>query len=139
MAEQKARTLAMPILVVNPRTAGSREFKLGPGPNYAGRGQSNHIKIDDPSVSTRHAQIVVENGQVIITDLGSMNGTYINGAQVREAILLSGQTFSLGAVELRFEEDPPEPEMVEGVPVPNAIAAEALRAARERLFAPKKK
>ena len=123
----------MPKLVVNPSTTGSREFPLGPGAYYAGRGFENNIKIEDPSVSNAHAQIIVEQGRVIIKDLGSMNGTYINGLPVKEAVLHAGESLRLGAVELVFQEDKPEPEMVEGVPVPHPIAAEALRAARQRL------
>ena len=129
----------MPKLVVNPSTAGSREFPLGPGPNYAGRGFANNIKIEDPSVSNAHAQIIVEQGRVIIKDLGSMNGTYINGTPVKEAELHPGESLRLGAVELVFQDDKPQPELVEGVPVLNPIAAEALRAARERLGLSKKK
>jgi pSer/pThr/pTyr-binding forkhead associated (FHA) protein len=129
----------MPKLVVNASSAVSREFPLGPGANYAGRGYKNDIKIEDPSVSNAHAQIIVEQGRVIIKDLGSMNGTFINGAPVQEAELHAGESLRLGAVELVFQDDKPEPELVEGVPVPNPIAAEALRAARERLGLARKK
>ncbi len=129
----------MPKLVVHPSTTGSHEFPLGPGANYAGRGYNNNVKIEDPSVSNVHAQIIVEQGRVIIKDLGSMNGTYINGAPVKEAELHAGESLRLGAVELVFQDDKHEPELVEGVPIPDPIAAEALRAARERLGFAKKK
>ena len=152
----------MPKLVFQPSAGTPREFDLGPGPNYAGRGVANNIKLEDPSVSGAHAQIIVEAGRVIIKDLGSMNGTYINGLPVKEGILTPGQLIRLGAVEMVLKEDPapsapparqrqpipaaksvvqppPEPKqgepvIVEGIPVRNPIAAEALLAARERLM-----
>jgi len=142
-------------LVANPTSPGTREFPLGPGTNYAGRGYSNDVKIEDPSVSTNHAQIIVENGRVIIKDLGSMNGTYINGMPVTEAVIHPGESIRLGAVELLFEDDVPAirtevvtkprpdpvpvpppmpaPELIDGIPIANPVVAEALRAARERL------
>jgi pSer/pThr/pTyr-binding forkhead associated (FHA) protein len=127
-------------LVVKPSTTDRREFPLERGTIYAGRGNANDIKIEDPTVSNSHAQIIVEEGRVIIKDLGSKNGTYINGLPVTEGILQPGQSVRLGAVELIFQDDPPPPpEIVEGVVVKDPVVAEVLRAALERRSQGRKK
>src|SRR5215212_3893080 len=90
-------------LVVNPGAPGSWEIQLKPGTNFLGRGFANDFKIDDPSVSGSHCQIVVDQGNVLLKDLGSTNGTYINRAQINEAALQPGQTIHLGRVELMYD------------------------------------
>src|SRR5215471_5185256 len=94
-------------LVVNPGSSAAWEIELKPGPNFLGRGFANDFKIDDPSVSGSHCQIIVDQSNILIKDLGSTNGTYINRSQVREAALLPGQTIHLGGVELFFQPDTP--------------------------------
>jgi hypothetical protein len=94
-------------LVVNPGSTAAWEIQLKPGPNFLGRGFANDFKIDDPSVSGSHCQILVDQANILIKDLGSTNGTYVNRAPVREATLQPGQTIHLGGVELLFEPDAP--------------------------------
>src|SRR5262249_44074564 len=71
-----------------------------------GRGFANDFKIADPSVSGSHCKIIVENGNFILKDLGSTNGTFINRSPVTEASLEGGQTIHLGGVEMVFQTDP---------------------------------
>jgi hypothetical protein len=94
-------------LVVNPNSTAPWEIELKPGPNFLGRGFANDFKIDDPSVSGSHCQILVDQGNIFIKDLGSTNGTFVNRAPVREANLTPGQTIHLGGVELFFPPDGP--------------------------------
>jgi hypothetical protein len=95
----------LPRLVLHAGTPQARGFELKPGSNYVGRAFSNDFKIEDPSVSSNHARIVVEGEVVTLKDLGSTNGTYINRSQVVEGFLQPGQIISLGSVELLFEGD----------------------------------
>src|SRR5438105_3528993 len=95
----------MPRLVINPGTPSAWEVQLRPGTNLLGRGFANDFKIDHPSVSGSHAQIIVENGTVIIKDLGSTNGSYVNRAPVTETKLVPGQVVHLGGVEIMFQGD----------------------------------
>ncbi|HSU57417.1 MAG TPA: FHA domain-containing protein [Candidatus Dormibacteraeota bacterium] len=95
----------MPRLVINPGTPSAWEIQLRPGTNRLGRGFDNDFKIDHGSVSTSHCQIIVENGDARLKDLGSTNGTFVNRAPVSEAPLQSGQTIHLGGVELLFQGD----------------------------------
>ena len=94
-------------LVVNPRSPTAWEYQLKPGANFIGRGFANDFKLTDGSVSGSHCEIVVENSRVVIKDLGSTNGTYVNRAPVKEAVLQSGQTIHLGAVAMAFYADAP--------------------------------
>ncbi len=90
----------MPKLIIHAGTPRAFEFELKPGSNYLGRGFSNDFKIEDPSVSGNHAQILVDGEVIVVKDLGSTNGTYINRSQVKEGFLQPGQALHLGSVEL---------------------------------------
>jgi predicted component of type VI protein secretion system len=70
-----------------------------------GRLEDNTFQIPEPSVSSHHCEILVRGGEILVRDLQSTNGTFINGEPVTEAVLKPGQVLRLGAVELRLEED----------------------------------
>src|SRR6266568_1009815 len=99
--------MSMARLVVNPGSPTAWEIELKAGANTIGRGFANDFKISDPSVSGSHCRIIIDSGNVIIKDLGSTNGTFINRAPVTEATLLPGQTIHLGGVEMLFRSDAP--------------------------------
>jgi hypothetical protein len=61
------------------------------------------IALDDPNVSRRHAQIRRDGPYVVVVDLGSTNGTKVNGVVVREQRLAPGDTITIGTTTLRFE------------------------------------
>src|SRR5262245_53302026 len=92
-------------LVINPNTPHAWEIKLKPGTNLIGRGFATDFKIDDPSVSSSHCEITVNNETALIKDLGSTNGTFINQAQVQEAKLETGHAIRLGGVNMVFYAD----------------------------------
>jgi FhaA, N-terminal domain/FHA domain len=68
-----------------------------------GRSQQCDITIEDAAVSRRHAEIRRENGAVWIVDLGSTNGTEVNGKRVDRAQLDADDRILIGQTELRFE------------------------------------
>jgi hypothetical protein len=92
----------MPRLVVNPGSHAAWEIQLKPGINFIGRGFSNDFKIADTSVSGSHCQITVKDLSVIIKDLGSTNGTFVNRSRVQETELGDGSTVQLGEVMLSY-------------------------------------
>jgi hypothetical protein len=96
-------------LIVNPGGEGTWEILLREGINSLGRGEHNHFQINEPSVSTSHCHVVVNSNDIIIKDLNSTNGTFVNQERVKEASLLPGHRLRLGGVELLLEVDLPAP------------------------------
>ncbi len=70
-----------------------------------GRAADNHLVIADESVSSHHGEVALENGVWILTDLGSTNGTKLEGARVERLELVHGGAFTLGHVECLFLDD----------------------------------
>jgi DNA-binding NtrC family response regulator len=68
-----------------------------------GTHESADFVLTDPAVSRFHCEIVPADGRVSVRDLGSLNGTLVNGVRVREAFLHDGAALALGKTELRFE------------------------------------
>lgn len=80
-----------------------REIELSEGENILGRDRDSVAWIDSPSVSRRHARIVVSGDQAILEDLGSRNGTWIRGRKVTGPIRLSDlDEVKLGSVVAVF-------------------------------------
>ncbi len=71
-----------------------------------GRGKDNDITISNRSVSRHHARVVSKEGQFIFYDLGSANGTFLNGHKIDKRVLEDGDILYLGrkAVKLRYRE-----------------------------------
>ena len=75
-------------------------MSLRPGSLTLGRSPDNDIVIDDPSVSREHARLSNENGRYYIEDLGSMNGTMMNGKRVKKEFVGTGASVKIGGVEV---------------------------------------
>ena len=97
----------------NPQTAGpqlliiggnnrGREYPLHFGDNSIGRGVDNDVILADIAVSRKHTIVCWENGQFILRDLGSGNGTLYNGKRVDNHLLRDGDQLELGNTLLRF-------------------------------------
>jgi hypothetical protein len=80
---------------------GDREFALGAGATTIGRHENNSIVFDDPSISSHHAEITQINERMVVRDLGSTNGTTVNGTPVIEAFLSQGDTLRFGSIHCR--------------------------------------
>ncbi len=68
-----------------------------------GRLEDNLFTIPEPSVSSHHCEVFERGADLVIHDLNSTNGTFLNGEQVTEAVLKPGQIVRLGQLELRYE------------------------------------
>ena len=86
-----------------------------------GRLVSNDICLDDIFVSRVHCVIRTEDGQYVIEDLNSANGTYVNGERVNAGALNEGCLIQIGASRFLFELPAPEELVSLG---PNLVAAE---------------
>jgi pSer/pThr/pTyr-binding forkhead associated (FHA) protein len=87
-----------------------------------GRAPDNTIHIDDTSVSGRHAELRRADKTYRLRDLGSTNGTRVNGTGTSEITLHPGDRVRFGAVDARFEGDMP---MSATQPLPAAAKVEA--------------
>jgi DNA-binding NtrC family response regulator len=68
-----------------------------------GSGEGNDLVVDDPTVSRFHCEVVLDAGNVRLHDLGSHNGTVIDGVRVVDGFLRSGSVVHLGQTVARFE------------------------------------
>ena len=82
------------------------EFGLDASPLTVGRGTQNDVSIDgDEFASARHVRVEPRRDGVWVSDVGSTNGTYVNGVRIdRPRKLVQGDVVRVGETELRFEE-----------------------------------
>jgi hypothetical protein len=79
-------------------------FDVGEGATF-GRSNGADIRVDDPFASSAHARIFDRGGFMYVEDMGSTNGTYLNGRQLKTAERLAmGDTIRIGDSEYRYEE-----------------------------------
>jgi hypothetical protein len=81
---------------------------LPPGDTVVGRAPVCDLVIDDPSISRRHVRFRVHGQQCQVTELGGRNGTFINGRQITEGVLASGDTIVLGRVAFQLQVQRPD-------------------------------
>lgn len=101
-----AETACAPVALI-PGTAwlswGTRRATLGIGQNLLGRDPAADIRIDAVGISRRHAMIVVADHEVLLNDLASKNGTYVNGVRVNDPIALGERAdIQLGSLSIQF-------------------------------------
>jgi len=126
------------LVVVSPPLAG-RVFDVTEEKTSVGRLEDNKVCIPEASVSSHHCEMQAKGDDILIKDLGSTNGTFINGEQIKEATLKPGQALRLGTVELKFETgkrqmDQPRPA---GVKIGDTAAAPAAKTDKNPAFAKK--
>lgn len=91
-------------LVVVEGDAKTAEVKLRL-PAVIGRGRGSTLQIPQALVSRQHCEAIEANGRLRVRDLGSLNGTFVDGVKVREADVMPGQTLTVGSVTFRVEYD----------------------------------
>jgi hypothetical protein len=90
------------LIVVSGALAGQR-LEVGAQPVSIGKGPSTLQISDDPTVSTRHAEISLTRGAFVLTDLGSTNGTFVNNQRITQAVRLSdGDLLRFGNTQMKF-------------------------------------
>jgi pSer/pThr/pTyr-binding forkhead associated (FHA) protein len=93
----------MPKLTIRSETGESISHDLVEETYTIGRSPENSIQLEDTSVSGRHAELVVVAENCYLKDLGSTNGTVVNGQPVKEVQLRAGDRIRFGKVETCFE------------------------------------
>ena len=95
----------MPKLVLLSAGMTGRTHELKADTTTIGRVEDNTFQIAEPSVSSHHCEILLKGSEVVVKDLGSTNGSFINGEKVTESVLKPGQLLRLGQIEMRLEND----------------------------------
>ncbi|MBL9175686.1 MAG: FHA domain-containing protein [Verrucomicrobiales bacterium] len=96
----------MPKLVCLTAGFTDRVFEVPSEKASIGRLDDNRFPIAEPSVSSHHCEVWTKGDDIVVKDLNSTNGTFINEAQIapeKETPLRPGQTLRLGQVEFRYE------------------------------------
>lgn len=101
-------------------SSAGQTYELKVETTTVGRVEDNAFQIADPSVSSHHCEIQLKGSEVLIRDLNSTNGSFINGEKINEATLKVGQTLRLGQIELRIDDGSPMPaaSAAKGAPAP---------------------
>jgi hypothetical protein len=94
------------LVILNQGMTG-RTFELNIERTTVGRVEDNTFQIADGSVSSHHAEIILRGVEVVIRDLNSTNGTFINNEKITETALKPGQTLRFGQVELKIDDGKP--------------------------------
>ncbi|GAA3730644.1 hypothetical protein HDA32_005933 [Spinactinospora alkalitolerans] len=82
-----------------------QSYELNTQVTLLGRGTDCDLRLVDNGVSRHHAEIRVEDDDAVLVDLGSTNGTFVNGQQVKRARLVDGTRVSLGRTTMTFRRD----------------------------------
>jgi pSer/pThr/pTyr-binding forkhead associated (FHA) protein len=95
----------MPKLILKFKEALLKEIPLDKDSLTIGRTDDNDLKIDNMAVSGHHAKLIRENGDVVLIDLNSLNGTYVNGQKVSKWILKNSDLVTIGKHTLVFQDE----------------------------------
>ena len=79
-----------------------RQFSLDADRSVIGRLKGSDVEVDDPGASRRHAEIRRQGDDFVLVDLGSTNGTLVNGSRVGERALDEGDRITIGRTVLEF-------------------------------------
>ena len=105
-------------------TDGGQSYELRQGaPLVVGRAPSSDIPIFDPTISRRHAEVKCDESGVRVRDLGSSNGTYLNGSRVETASIAVGDVVTFGKVAFTIHEVAPPAQL--SLPMATGTAAVA--------------
>ncbi len=95
-------------LVVLSEGLTGRAYELKVDKTTIGRVEDNSFQIPEGSISSHHCEILLRGNDIVVKDLNSTNGSFINGQQFTgEAVLKPGQILRLGQIEMRLESGEP--------------------------------
>lgn len=82
-----------------------RQYTLAIGSTIIGRGEQAQLRLADVGISRRHARLDFDGTRVVLTDLGSTNGTVVNGQRISAVALRPGDVIQFGTTSLTFHVD----------------------------------
>jgi pSer/pThr/pTyr-binding forkhead associated (FHA) protein len=107
-----------PKLIISHGDAPPQTVELQHEYTHLGRADDNELPISEPSISSRHCVFVLSGSDVIVRDLNSSNGTYVNGEPVSEAILRPGDNVQVGVIDIKFVPGVRRPKLQPAATVP---------------------
>ena len=94
---------AVPYMVIVDGPRIGTRFPLKEGSNIMGRAPTNEMRLEDQSVSRQHAEVVRQPSGYAVKDLGSKNGTFVNGKQITETVMIGHKdVVKTGIYQLRL-------------------------------------
>jgi len=90
------------LLVMRSGERSGERFNITQDRIEIGRNPECSVCLDDVTVSRRHAELRCTDGGVVVTDMGSLNGTYVNQERVDESILQNGDELQVGKYRMVF-------------------------------------
>jgi adenylate cyclase len=124
------------LLIIGPE--GRQERELVPH-NTLGRHPNNTHQVLDRIVSKEHCHIDLIDGRYVLKDLGSLNGTFVNGERVSDRVLRTGDEIMLGSTRILFEGEEPASSGAGSIPPSGARDSERAGAAADPLPEPRKR
>lgn len=107
----------MPLRLIS--TTSDQSFELGDGATLiVGRASGSDIPLFDPTISRRHAELVCDGTALRIRDLGSSNGSFINGERIETGDAAAGDEVTFGQLLFRLEAVAPAPPPPAPAPAP---------------------
>lgn len=91
------------LVIASGRRAGT-DIRLGRNVLVGRDATQSDIILDDSTVSSQHLKVRYEGGRFVLYDLGSANGTLVNGSRVQKHLLMDGDEIKLGRTRLIFKE-----------------------------------
>src|SRR5215212_2329207 len=125
--------------LISPDGTQSFDLKMN-APLIVGRAPTCDLSVADPTISRRHAELLVDDEQVTLRDLGSSNGTFVNGRKVAAATLEVDDLIAFGKVAFRLATWVPTPNAASlvvpaaGAPGPTIVREMSLRDRRTPMF-----
>lgn len=104
----KSKAVATPVLTIIKGPQSGNTFVLEGSETTIGRDPKNSIFLNDMTVSRVHAKIAYSHGMAALTDMGSLNGTWVDGAIVNSAPLHDGSSIQIGTFTMIYHETAPE-------------------------------
>src|SRR6202166_5462093 len=80
-----------------------KEVSLGTRPVGIGRSADNDLAVDNLAVSNYHARVYVDSGKMVVEDLKSLNGTFVNEMRVERATLRDGDSIHIGKHHIKVD------------------------------------
>ena len=108
--------MAKLVILTQGMTGRAHELKVDK--TTIGRVEDNTFQIAESSVSSHHCEVLLRGQEVVVKDLNSTNGTFINGEKITESVLKPGNTLRVGQIELRLENGAPAPATPAPTPAP---------------------